>query len=74
MVQTLEELEKAYQTGYNEGLQLRKDYADIKDEELKKAYHAGRRDILDELAHEQRKLLDGLAHPKECGECKIKQS
>ena len=36
---------------------------------LTTAYEAGRQSILDELAHEQKKLLDGFGHPKDCAMC-----
>ena len=34
------------------------------------AREEGRRELLDELAHEQKKFLDGFGHHKNCPECK----
>lgn len=36
---------------------------------LTSIYQRGREDLQKEIAHEQRKLLDGFAHPKDCPQC-----
>lgn len=38
-------------------------------ERLKELYELGRKSVLDEMKHEQEKLLDGFAHPKDCKVC-----
>lgn len=37
---------------------------------LDEAYQAGRESVIAEFDHDQKKLLDGFAHPKDCGKCK----
>lgn len=36
---------------------------------LTRAYAAGRHDIITEIKHGERMLLDGFGHPKDCGFC-----
>ena len=36
---------------------------------LSKAKEQGRQEVLDEIEHEQRKLLDGFAHTADCPFC-----
>lgn len=35
------------------------------------AYETGRKEVLDEIRHEQNKLIDGFSHPKDCKMCHI---
>jgi len=35
-----------------------------------KGYEKGQQDLLDEWNHDQKQLLDGFAHPKDCKMCK----
>lgn len=36
---------------------------------IARAFDAGRKSVTDELNHEQQKLLEGFAHPKDCQSC-----
>ena len=33
------------------------------------SYKEGRKSVLDEIKHDQRKMLDGFSHPKSCEQC-----
>jgi len=46
-------------------------YDDL-EECLIESYQAGRQSVIDEMKHDQKKLLDGFSHPKDCEECKKK--
>lgn len=38
---------------------------------LKDAREEGRKEVLDEIKHEQKKLRDGFSHPADCVQCRI---
>jgi hypothetical protein len=37
--------------------------------EKEASYQSGRQSVIDEIKHDQQKLLDGFSHPKDCEEC-----
>lgn len=53
-------ISSTYDTAYEEGLQLRKDYADIKEDELRSAYEKGVRDAMGRIGEEDNDGDQGL--------------
>lgn len=43
---------------------------DLIENEIRLAHQSGRGEVLEELAHDQRKLLDGFSHNKNCTVCR----
>lgn len=46
-----------------------KEYREAFDAGFQEGLQKGREEVLEEINHEQRKLLDGFAHPKDCKFC-----